>query len=248
MRGADANLGWEVRYTEHRWDHPRTGAHGFIDIVLQHRSLPTYVVVECKRVQDSEWTFLRPRGSMPVVRSKVLIRYMHPTAVGRSLTGWEDVTANLDSAESGFCILPGEGDSKNRPMLERVATELVASVEGLVAEDEDNALHQPNTPYTYIAMIVTTAELKLCEYDESKIDIATGVFGDASISDIEFVRFRKQLAGAPSTVLRNVRGFSSRISTAKESTVYVVNVNHLGHFLRYLSVDETSLQEVVRPT
>jgi hypothetical protein len=174
-----------------------------------------------------------------------MIRYFAPS---RSLTGWEDVAVRLSSAESGFCVLPGEDNSKTRPMIERLASDVVTSVEGLVHEDEKHGLHKPNTPYTYIAMIVTTADLKLCDYDESKIKLATGVFGDAAISDIKYVRFRKQLAATPSTVMGNVHlDPSGRIATAKESTVYVVNVNHLKHFLGYLQVDSTSLFDAVQP-
>jgi hypothetical protein len=122
----------------------------------------------------------------------------------------------------------------------------VASVEGLVSEHENKGILQDGIPYVYIAMIVTTASLKLCEYDPLKIDLASGALTDASVSDIDYIRFRKQLGAAPSSVLRNVRGGpSARISSAKESTVYVVNVNRLEHFLRYLNVDQLSLMSAV---
>jgi hypothetical protein len=123
VRDSDANFGWIVRYTEHEWAHPKTDESRFIDIVLQNRFAPSFVVAECKRVQPSAWTFLRPRGSPDIVRSKVMISYQPPAAPVWALTGWEDVAASLSSAESGFCVMPGDRDSnsRGRPILERMA-------------------------------------------------------------------------------------------------------------------------------
>ena len=40
-------------------------------------------------------------------------------------------------------------------------------MEGLSSEDANHNLHNIGTPYTYVAMIVTTASFKPCEYDEN---------------------------------------------------------------------------------
>jgi hypothetical protein len=71
----------------------------------------------------------------------------------------------------------------------------------------------------------------------------------AKFEDAEFVRFRKQVGATP-TALAN-RGSvvePSAVAKAKESTVFVVNVNHLKRFLDYFRLEDRDLINVMQGT
>jgi hypothetical protein len=125
-------------------------------------------------------------------------------------------------------------------MLERLCFPLVVSVEALAHEDEMYSRAPAESPRVYLPAIVTTARLKLCDLDSSEITIDDGKLKSAQFSDAKFVRFRKQLSGKPSSLKRFRFVDDETFASAKESTVYVINVNHLVHFLRYLDVDVPS--------
>ena len=57
------------------------------------------------------------------------------------LRGWLDANVDPPSFESRFCVLRGQNpkaEARNRPMLERSASELVLSTEALAAEEKRN--------------------------------------------------------------------------------------------------------------
>ena len=87
---------------------------------------------------------------------------------------------------------------------------------------------------------MTTAKLRLCKFDPGDIKLESGELGENSSSDeVGLLRFRKQL-GAPGqqevercTDSRGVR----RMITVSESTVFVINSEHLEAFLEELLVE-----------
>jgi hypothetical protein len=95
----------------------------------------------------------------------------------------------------------------------------------------------------YFAVIATTADLKICDYDPSTVNLAAGEFPSADISDAGFIRFRKQLFAMPSKINQFVD--AGALARAKQSTVFVVNVKHLAKFLNYLKVEKDSLPGLV---
>ena len=54
------NHGWKVLYREHSWNNPESNISGFVDLVLADESGTSIMVVECKRVQNTNWIFLLP--------------------------------------------------------------------------------------------------------------------------------------------------------------------------------------------
>src|SRR5208283_4505479 len=102
-----------------------------------------------------------------------------------------DITLDPTTPESQFCVVPGQ-DRKSRPMLERVASELIEATEALAYEDLNL-----NTKHTfvriYVNVIITTAELHVCSVDPSTISIETGMIEDAKFKVVPFLRFRKSL-------------------------------------------------------
>jgi len=56
------NPGWVVLYAEHAWQNPNDQSSGFFDLALQNPYGSGVLVVECKRVQHTDWIFLQPGG------------------------------------------------------------------------------------------------------------------------------------------------------------------------------------------
>jgi hypothetical protein len=234
---------WEVRYTEHRWQHPVSNAHGFIDMVLTQSNGVGELVVECKRVQETEWTFLKEATAQPKTGVRGLVALNEPR---RNLRGWHDLHAKLSSPECEFCTGIGE-DPKARPMLERLAATVVEATEGLAAEDMQHTFPsiQRSPMRVYFPVIVTNAALKVCSYEKSEIDLATGTLKSANIEDARFLRFRKQVGGMPSNLPNRGTAFDPNlVARAKESTVFIVNVNHLEHFLGHFEVFDQQLRQI----
>ena len=226
--------GWKVRYVEHEWKNERTGAGGYSDLVLSHDGDALHVVVECKRVMDTNWIFLRDRSDADATRAKPFISFTKTNA--RRFSNWEETHTKLSSPESTFAVSIGESKD-NRPMLERVAAGLVQSVEALAAEDLRHGFVKPDLPRLYVPLVVTTAALKVCNYDASRIALDAGQLSEAELRDAAFVRFRKQLSAQPSTLdLAHRWDASAALAAAKESTVFVLNATSLIQFLNYFDV------------
>jgi hypothetical protein len=92
----------------------------------------------------------------------------------------------------------------------------------------------------YQNVIVTTAELKVCEVDVSKINVQKGeIDADSKFVDVPFVRFRKQLHVASDPLPRPVTNTAElqNLVGRRESTVFVVNS---AAFMQFLSACEMS--------
>ena len=160
--------GWKVLYKEHSWKNPNSNNSGFIDLVLVDELGTSIMVVECKRVQNTNWIFL-----LPSERQK---RRRHARAwVSRSngddnvkFFDWIDITPDPFSPESMFCVVPGQ-DKKSRPMLERVTAELIEATEALAIEDLHLFSNKHDFVRIYLNVIITTADLSLCSFDPHDI-------------------------------------------------------------------------------
>ena len=228
--------GWRVLYQEHGWTHPSTGEQGFIDLVVENDPRTVVVNVECKRPQEATWQFLLPKpDDSPVSRARYWASYL--SREGTQCFGWLDLELDPSSYESAFCVTAGQ-DSKNRPMLERVAAAVVASTEAL-AHEESELLAQREYPSlrTYVNVIATTARLQVCKFDPAGVDLATGMISDGQTEDVPWVRFRKQLSPlSPPWQPVNAWDFEG-MAKAKESTVLVVQATELVNLLTVLQID-----------
>jgi hypothetical protein len=160
IRSRAPQCNWVVRYREHHWQHPSSNNDGFIDLVLTQLEGVCELVIECKRVQETEWLFLKSARANPTTLARGLASRNRPQ---RQVVGWHDVQAILSSAESDICLVIGE-DSKKGTMLERLSAVAVESTEALAAEDERFAFESVGrSPMrVYFPVIVTTAALKMC--------------------------------------------------------------------------------------
>ena len=59
-----SDLGWKVLTKEHSWLDEKSGEEGFLDLVLEKSKSSTLLTVECKRVKESAWIFLREKRSI----------------------------------------------------------------------------------------------------------------------------------------------------------------------------------------
>jgi len=124
---------------------------------------------------------------------------------------------------------------------------VVEATEGLAAEDVQYTF--PSTQRSplraYFPVIVTNADLKVCSYEKSELDLPTGTLRSAEIESAPFVRFRKQVGATPSALPARGTVFDpSLVARAKESTLFIVNVNHLQHFLGYFAVFDQQLRQI----
>jgi hypothetical protein len=233
------NHGWNLLFTEHAWK-KKDGTGGFIDIVLEDRFRTSVLVIECKRVLDSSWIFLQPDEKQ--------LKHRHAKAWVTRYTesnfrhfDWKDVTLEPTTPESEYCVVPGQ-DAKAKPMLERVAAEVVSATEGLSTEEKPLLVRQSDALRMYFNVIVTTASVKVCSFNPDAVSIDDGTVEDMEFAEAPYVRFRKQLS------TRKVKWppaiSDAAIVRAKEDTVFVVNSSAFLDFLSAFEVDDHSLRDL----
>lgn len=240
IRRVGTGAGWEVLYSEHGWSSLMDGSSGFIDLVVRHKHDNCVLVIECKRVLDTAWTFLCPsEKQMRRRQCKSWVTSNRADKVGAF--GWYNVAIDPPSPESEFCAVRGEAKN-DRPMLERIASEVVLATEALAFEQKDRLPEEFGSTKMYFNVILTTAQLEVCQFDVSEISLANGKVPDNSkISDVQFVRFRKQLSIVQQGMQPKIDD-AKTLTDAKENTVLIVNARHLGQFLTEFEVDRTSFQ------
>lgn len=232
--------GWRVLHTEHSWSNSTTDTSGFIDLVLEDDHRTSLMVVECKRVLESPWIFLNPNKAVRNRRhAKSWVTCYISNCEG--CYGWMDLTLEPSCPESQYCVVFGQ-DAKSKPMLERVAAELVSATEGLAQEEHPHHKHHGDALRMYFSVIVTTASLKVCSFDHADISLTDGKVANSSFQDVPYVRFRKQL-----TTQLPAPNFSdglSRLAYAKEHTVFVVNAEYFSAFLEEFEADDTAIRRL----
>ena len=220
--------GWRVRNLEHAWFHPHIKEGGFIDLVLQKDT--SNLVIECKRVREASWLFLRSDGSEKEQnRCKGWASWYARGSM--KAFDWYDLKIEPSCVEVMFCTNHGKGAGGAQGMLEPVAANVVSSTEALAMEERDYRQEKEESRKFYFNVIVTTAELKICCFSPDNISIKKGEIEEADFKLVPYVRFRKQLS------LRNLhltpQDYQTRIdpSNKKENTVFVVNSESLTEFL-----------------
>lgn len=236
--------GWRMRYSEHAWRSQDNSQAGFIDLVLQNQNDTAVMVVECKRVRDANWLFLSSTGT---ARSRAHCKgwVSHHQQDSFKFFGWEDFPVDPQTPEASFCVIRGQDVNGRRPMLERVASEVVASTEALALQEKP--LHVPPSSRQfrmYFNVIVTTAPLLMAQFEPASISLAEGTLDEASFTEVPFLRFRKQLldASIPADLLDYQNGAVAR---SRESTVFIVNAEHFAEFLQEFEVSEQGARKFI---
>ncbi|MBX7124007.1 MAG: hypothetical protein K1X42_17920 [Opitutaceae bacterium] len=152
------------------------------------------------------------------------------------------MTADPETPQSAYCVVDGE-DPRSKPMLERVAAEVIAATEAIATEEQSILVTTQDFLRAYFGVIVTTASLKVCSFDPGTISIANGMIEDAHLVDVPYVRFHKQLSTAATRNDDAAFGIADLdgLTRAKENTVFVVNSEHLIQFLTEFEWDAKSI-------
>jgi hypothetical protein len=230
---------FKVLHTEHSWRGKNKDQNGFIDLIIEHPDLHYLFVIECKRVQGASWIFLVPENADIARRqAKLWVTQFEPAVTRYQRFGWNECPLEPSCPESGYCVV--EGQDERRPMLERVAADLVMSTEAFAKEDAVRVEAVRTTwPFSYASIIVTNAKLVMATFDASTISLDDGKIPELHTTEVPFVRFRKQLStdhvGFSIDEVR--RGGATEISRAKERTVFVVQANTLSQFISSFEID-----------
>jgi hypothetical protein len=235
--------GWKVIFNEHSWKNPTDGSSGFIDLILEDRFGTSILIVESKRVLETSWVFLI-EDERQLRRRHAKSWFMRYFDSKFTYFGLKELTLEPTTPQSQYCVVNGQ-DPKSKPMLERVAADVVSSIEGFATEEKDLHLKDREALRMYFGVIVTTAKLKVCSFDPANISIADGKVQDAKYTEVPYLRFRKQLTSHYEVPEHYAVGGYQEISRAKESTVFVVNAEAIPQFLRDFEVDDNSLRGVV---
>lgn len=231
--------GWNVRGIEHSWKNQFDDDSGFVDLVLVDHYGTSIMLVECKRVLDSSWIFLKQKadGAERWHAKAWVTRY-----AGESLkhAGWVDLTLDPPTPECEFCVVPGQ-DPKSKPMLERVAGELVSATEAYALEEQVHQVIRSDSFKMYFSVIVTTATLQVCTIDPEEVSLHDGKVAAAEFAEVPFVRFRKQLSTRPVPARANANDSFYDFARAKEHTVFVVNAASLPQFLSEFELGRDSV-------
>ena len=222
---------WRVLFEEHFWKDNRSNQSGFIDLILDKDPSDT-LIVECKRAKATEWIFLCDKESQSDHEATVKIWETFCEDGKMSHFGWKEVSIPLipRSLESMYCVVSKKGNSLPT-MLENFSADLLLATENFAKEDTVLFNSFPRYLRRYVSVIVTTAKLKLCEYDTSEISISSGEFDNAVFTELPYIRFRKQFLENNKTALDWNSSDSIEISKAKENSVFIVNIDSFEEFL-----------------
>lgn len=144
--------------------------------------------------------------------------------------GWDDLHFEPATLQSEFCIVRG-GSDDDKPILERIAAELLRASESL-AREELGMNGQYAGASGYLPVIVTNARLVACYVALVKVDLEKGELpSSARFEEVGAIRFRKAL---PSDLAHPPESYTSiqESLNANERSVFVVNVGHLTEWLK----------------
>jgi hypothetical protein len=201
----------------------------FAEIVLRSSNL--MIVVECKRVDGDRWHFLLPKGANSnVARCRVEWHNSRATRPSMYIAGCDVVfcsecTMAEGSYEANVCVIPKGSPVSSLEALSRYLLGITHQLGDL------GGLQYDASPTYVIPVIVTNAELSICEYRAAALDIESGRLGVAEFASADFVRFRKTLVSRRSNDYE-LRAVSLQDWTSdRERTVFVVSPQGLARFV-----------------
>jgi len=235
IRATADQHGWDVLAREHPWMSTDGARGGFIDFVAGRSTLRC--VVDCKRTQGGEWIFLLPKTSPDTFELRTLWSYRSRDK--RHGFGWADLPFEPATPEAAFCIVRGASD-EDKPMLERIAGDLVKATESL-AREELGTQRRGEGPYGYIPVIVTNAKLFACRVNLSDVQLEKGALPpSATFQEVVAIRFRKALSSDIKHEPENYDNLKEGLDLKQRSTI-VVTVGHLTHWLGAITQREAGL-------
>ena len=247
---------WRVRFKEHAWQSEDGEDFGFIDLVLENQAGIVVFVLECKRFREATWLFLAGNGTknntarakiwatMPpgpatqggplVLRDGVYVVERQP-----SFYGWFELNCQPLSPEMEFCVSSAK---EKKEGLEQIGSGLISATEALAGEELPILLkHSAPPPRIYIPVIVTTVELRVCEFDPNSISLETGDLPNTiAHSSVPVIRFRKQLSTKHDEIIAQIHE-NALITREKERTVFVVQAKRFADFLASFSSDRPNI-------
>jgi len=229
---ARSSYHWQILLEEHPWCSSETNSAGFIDIVLRHKTEQYLtIVIECKRVVQSDWVFLIPK-THPNKRTHACV-----WDSSQERLDWWNWQVEPPSYESQFCAIRGQ-ESGRKAILERTASELIESIETLALQDKkiiESRSRRPNDlNLICIPVIVTTAKLIVSVFEPESISLEDGTIpSDATFESVPSVRFRKSLdTKFPLPPPPNLQ----EVHKKSERTVFVVNSEYFLDFIENLTI------------
>ena len=235
-----AQHGWSVRYSEHAWANKPEGRSGFLDLVLHNRHGTTFMAVECKRPRDVEWIFLHSDGKTQT-RAHAQGWISHYQSGRMVRFGWSQLALDPTCHEAQFCAIRGQTSNERVTLIEKTAAELVLATESLALEHKDYRRADFEDLKIFFSVIVTTAPLKVAQFDPSAISLKDGTLDSAHFVDVPYVRFRKQLGVHHPQLSPQHHSAGGDMSYLKESTVFVVSAASIADFLSEFEVRNSSL-------
>lgn len=94
-------------------------------------------------------------------------------------------------------------------------------------------------------MIVTTADLKVANFDPSRISLSDGTLEHSDVVDVPFLRFRKQVLARASAPTPEDYGSCLDPAYARQSTVFVVRAEAFVQFLAEFEIQDSLLRFMV---
>jgi hypothetical protein len=222
--------GWVVTGREHPW---RTDdKRGYIDLVVSKGTI--HVVVECKRSRDAAWLFLLT-DEKHARRSHARICWTDTEPHGKPLTDWGDIQVYPASTQSEFCAIRGQGE-KDVPLLERLASSVTESTEGLARHFLQLGENSPSH-HVLLPTIVTNADLAIGRFRPEDVDLHTGDVLNVDFTSVQHLRFRKSLSDA--TVPFEYEATSLEdLAAGSVRTVFVVQSTGFTEWLRELQTSD----------
>lgn len=226
---------WSVELSEHRWINNRSNEDGYIDLVLKNSSIHIKLVIECKRI-IGKWNFIiSSENPFPTNDSKALsINYK------TFKYSWVKFVCGPGSYEASFCVMEKEDGNKDSRTLEKIANDLLLSLEYFAIEETESLrlLYQDNPPYEnnkfYIPIIITTAELNAFKFDPQKFDLKTGQVIDSKSEVVPYIRFKKNLSSHIEFDNTNKYFTLRDLNQEHDRFVFVVHAENIIEFLKDL--------------
>lgn len=218
-----SNTKWNILSKEHPWRSHVGEYGGYIDLVIGYGIVR--LVIECKRPKEATWIFLvSNENSKKVFRFKAALAHLESRKIE-----WQEWRLFPASAESDFCIVRGQND-KSTPTLERISGILLDATEALGLEEIHKTMGPLDDARFLFPVIVTAANLKICNVNPDNISLEDGELMDAEFETVPYIRFRKSLATdhSPENRVEEL----SEISKFKERSILVVKSTHLSEFLK----------------
>lgn len=230
-----ASHGWRVHASEHHWSSSNGARTGFADLVAGDRGSRVFAVIECKRVQDTEWLVFHSDGQQCNRRhAQAWVSQPHQPGAAK-IHGWSAVQIEPACPEIHFCALRGQKTGEGSTLLERTAAEVALATERIACE---HASIRGAGTACFFPVIATTAKLRVATFNPGAISLVDGKLSTVSFEDAPYVRLRKQLG-----VLQAAdHAEGALVGYDNESTVFIVQAQAVNDFLSLVELEGSTLR------